>query len=77
MPQTITTPMRDRRLERGLTLRDVADECADRGVPVDNSQLSKIERRLATPRPKLRAVLAEFFELDIDQLEAHPEAKTA
>lgn len=66
MPQKTTTPLRERRLLRGLTLRDLSAECAERGVPVDNSQLSKIERGLSEPRPALRAVLAEYFDLNSD-----------
>lgn len=68
MPQdtATTTLLQERRLQRGLTLRALAEECARRGVRVGDSQLSKIERGLSIPRPKLRAVLADTFDLDID-----------
>lgn len=78
MPQTTTpTPMRDRRLLMGMTLRALAKACADKGVPVENSQLSKIERGISTPRPALRAVLAEVLGLGIDDFEAAPERRSA
>lgn len=75
MPQTESTPARDERLRRGLTLRALAKRCAEKGAPVDNSQLSKIERGLWTPRPKLRAVLAEVLGLDINDLQKKVGAK--
>jgi hypothetical protein len=60
-----------------MTLRDLARACADRGAPVSWSQLSKIERGLSAPRPALRAVLADLLGLDIDDLEAAPEKRSA
>ncbi|HEY9367592.1 helix-turn-helix transcriptional regulator [Streptomyces sp.] len=78
MPQTTDhRPARDQRLRRGWTLRDLAQKCADKGAPVDYSHLARIERGLHTPGPKLRVVLAELLDLDIADLEAQPEAKSA
>jgi len=56
--------MREQRLRRGWTLRDLAAKCAENGTPVDHSQLSKIERGIYEPRPKLRATLARLLDLD-------------
>lgn len=69
MPQSTGTPARDARLRRGWTLRDLAARCAEKGAPVDHGQLARIERRSATPRPRLRAVLADLLELDVLDLE--------
>jgi transcriptional regulator with XRE-family HTH domain len=69
MPQTTTTPARDERLRRGLTLRQLAQQCADKGVPVDFGQLSRIERGKYAPNPRLRAVLAEILELHVNDFD--------
>lgn len=34
-------------------------------MEVDFGQLSRIERRMSTPHPALRAVLADLLELDV------------
>lgn len=57
--------MKEQRLRRGMTLRDLARECTERGVSVDFSQLSRIERGEMKPRPKLRATLSEILGLDV------------
>ena len=62
-------PVRDERLRRGWTQEDLAQRCADAGVHVTYSAISKIERGTQVPRPKLRAVLAELLDLDIADLE--------
>jgi transcriptional regulator with XRE-family HTH domain len=64
MPQTTSTPTRAARLRRGWTLRQLAAECAEKGVAIDHSQLARIERGEHTPRPALRAALAELLDLD-------------
>lgn len=64
MQQIYTDSMRDSRLRLGMTLRDLAVQCAREGASVDNSQLSKIERGLHRPRPRLRSVLARILDLD-------------
>jgi transcriptional regulator with XRE-family HTH domain len=64
-----TTSIRGRRLEKGMTLRDLADKCADNGATVHFTQLGRIERGLNSPRPNLRAVLAEVLELDVEAFE--------
>lgn len=69
MPQNTTSPARDERLRRGLTLRQLAQRCADKGAPVNFGQLSRIERGEYAPNPKLRAVLAEILGLHVTDLD--------
>lgn len=64
MTQKPTGLVRSRRLERGLTLEELAAKCAEAGVPVHNSQLSRIERGVAGCRPPLRATLARLLEIN-------------
>jgi transcriptional regulator with XRE-family HTH domain len=61
-----TTSIRSSRLAQGMTLRDLAAECTDKGAPVHFTQLGRIERGLNTPRPKLLAVLAKVLDLDVE-----------
>lgn len=63
------TALRTHRLRQGLTLRDLADQCAAKGAPVSYSQLARIEKGLYAPRPQLRAVLAELLDLDVNDFE--------
>ncbi|WP_409097290.1 helix-turn-helix transcriptional regulator [Streptomyces scabiei] len=60
-----TSRVKQQRLMRGMTQQDLADKCAEAGVHVDESHISRIERGIYTPRPKLRALLAELLELDV------------
>ncbi|MBD0837403.1 helix-turn-helix transcriptional regulator [Streptomyces sp. TRM68416] len=69
MPSEVTSRVKQQRLRRGMTQQDLADKCAQAGVSVDESQISRIERGIFMPRPRLRAVLAELLELDIDDFE--------
>lgn len=69
MQQTGTNLLKQQRLRKGLTLRQLADQCAAKDVPVDFGQLGKIERGESVPRPALRLVLAELLELDVSQFE--------
>lgn len=61
--------VREQRLRRGWTQEDLARQCAAAGVDVTYSALSKIERGLYVPRPKLRAVLAKLLDLDVAEFE--------
>lgn len=61
-----STALHTQRLRRGLTLRDLAAQCADKGATVSYSQLARLEKGEYTPRPQLRAVLAELLDLDIN-----------
>ncbi|WP_158761595.1 helix-turn-helix transcriptional regulator [Streptomyces sp. NRRL S-146] len=61
--------MKQQRLRRGMTQQELADLCAEAGAPVDESHLSRIERGMYTPRPKLRSVLAALLDLDVQDFE--------
>jgi transcriptional regulator with XRE-family HTH domain len=52
------TKIRHRREEAGLTLRALADLCAEHGQGATYSQLSLIERDRVRPRPPLLKALA-------------------
>lgn len=69
MPQNTDSAPKAARLRRGWTLRDVAQQCSDKGVKVDFGQLGRIERGECTPRPRLRAVLAEVLGVEVTDLE--------
>lgn len=58
-----------------MTLEDVVAKCAESGVKVHNSQLSRIERGLARPRPHLRVGLARVLGLDALELEGQREQR--
>lgn len=73
MPSETTSRVKQQRLRRGMTQQDLADKCAEAGVPVDESHISRIERGIYTPRPRLRALLAELLDLDIDDFEQRAE----
>lgn len=60
--------VRRRRELGGMTLRGLADRCAEAGQPISNSQLSKIERGINRPRPALLVTLAEVLGIDVEQL---------
>jgi len=66
MTEPELTPMQAARLWRGWTQDDLADRCTEEGAPVSDSQISKIERGVCQPGPKLRATLAKLLDLDID-----------
>jgi transcriptional regulator with XRE-family HTH domain len=68
MPQSTAGRFKQQRLERGMSLRALAAKCKQEGAPVSDSQLSKIERGLYAPRPRLRAVLAEVLDMDVTEL---------
>ncbi|MEU3254235.1 helix-turn-helix transcriptional regulator [Streptomyces sp. NPDC006997] len=69
--------MKQQRLRRGMTQQDLAERCAEAGVPVDESQVSRIERGVYTPRPRLRAVMAQILDLDVDEFERADDTATA
>lgn len=69
MQQTSTSRCKAQRLRKGLTLRQLAEQCATEGAPVDFGQLGRIERGEAVPRPQLRAVLAGLLDLDVTDFE--------
>lgn len=55
------------RIRKGMTLEEVQQECARRGVPVWN--LSRMENGgLRWPHPKVIAVLADVLDLTSDEM---------
>jgi transcriptional regulator with XRE-family HTH domain len=68
------SPMQGRRVELGLTLRELAAACHRAGGPISNSQLSKVERGISRPRPKARRAIIQV--LGVDPVTAEPSAKT-
>ena len=56
------------RLRKGMTLRQLADACEELGSPIDYSFLSRIERGLSQPRPRVLPVLAQALDLTVDDL---------
>lgn len=67
MPQqTATVDLRTRRLNRGLSLQGLADECAKHGAKVHRSTLLRLEDGTTNiPNPPLRKALAEVLDLDV------------
>ncbi len=49
-----------------MTLEELAEKCAADGAPVGRAALSRIERGIHVPRPKLRGVLAQLLEIDVN-----------
>lgn len=72
MTETNATAFKARRIELGLTQRDIADRCLDLGVPVSDSQISKIERNQSTPLPGLRWALKAILGDDPVVLQRKP-----
>lgn len=68
----------ERRFTLGLSQVELAERCTAAGAKVSDSQLSKIERGMCMPYPKLRAVLARILDLDpVDLTEKTPADRTA
>lgn len=63
---------RTRRIERGLTLRQLAEKCAAEGVRVSTSEMSRIERCIHVPRPALRKKLAELLGCAVTDIGTRP-----
>lgn len=61
--------LREKRIQRGWTLDDLAQQCADRGVPTSGPNLHRIEVSAQVPRPRLRKVLADLLGLDVTDFE--------
>ncbi|GAA3222970.1 hypothetical protein [Actinocorallia longicatena] len=64
MTQPAASKIHVARIRLGLTLLQVAQQCAERGEPVSEAQMSRIDRGLAVPQPGLRSVLADLLGLD-------------
>ena len=68
MPSETTSRVKQQRLRGGMTQQDLADKCREAGVSVDESHISRIERGIYAPRPRLRAVLADLLGLDVEEI---------
>lgn len=60
--------LRARRRAAGMTQRDLSARCAELGAPISDSQLSKIERGLWSPRPGALRAIAEALGTTVDDL---------
>ena len=54
--------VRERRIARGLTQAELAERCAEIGVPTTGMSISRIERGVHTPRPRLRWALNQLLD---------------
>lgn len=72
--QQVNSTIRNARLRLGLTLVELAERCGDEGVKTDNTQLSRYERYLSVPRPRLRAVLSRVLDVDVTDFKVDPAA---
>lgn len=64
-----TVNLRAKRIERGWSLSQLAQQCAAEGVPTAVSNLHRIELGGQVPRPGLRLVLANLLDLDVSYFE--------
>ncbi|UJW32423.1 helix-turn-helix domain-containing protein [Saccharothrix sp. AJ9571] len=60
--------LRERRTSGGMSLRALAVKCQQAGTPISDSQISKHERGLSQPRPKVLKGYAEVFAVEIRDL---------
>lgn len=68
--------LRVRRLEQGLTLKQLAAQCREQGVRVSVSELSRIERYIHAPRPALRKMLAGVLGVTVTDFKQDPDEGT-
>lgn len=61
--------LRVKRLEQGLTMKQLSERCKAAGTPVSTSELSRIERHIHAPRPALRKQLAELLGVSVTDLD--------
>lgn len=61
--------LRSKRLEQGLTMKQLAERCKAAGTPVSASEISRIERHIHSPRPALRKLLAEILGVSVTDLD--------
>lgn len=53
-------------------MQQLAEQCTAAGIPVSASEISRIERRIHTPRPALRKKLAEILGLTVADIGNRP-----
>lgn len=68
MPNVHAT-VREQRLRRGWTIKDLAQRCTEAGSATSEANLYRIECEGQVPRPALRATLAELLDLDVADFE--------
>ena len=56
------------RRRKGMTLRDLSARCGELGAPIDYSFLSRIERGLSQPTPRVLPALAAALGIEVDDL---------
>lgn len=62
------TPLKKIRIKNGLTLSDVVSLLAGKGEGIDTGNLSRIERGIQRPSPKLAESLVSVFEGGINEM---------
>lgn len=62
------TPLRKTRIKNGLTLSDVVASLALKGEHIDTGNLSRVERGIQQPSPRLAEALANVFAGSIDEM---------
>lgn len=55
------TPLKNIRIRQGKTLRDVVNLLAAKGESIDTGNLSRIERGIQRPSPKLAESIVNVF----------------
>lgn len=60
----VNSKLRNARFRLGLTVTQVAERCTAAGAKVHNGQISRYERGLTTPEPRIRAILADILGVD-------------
>lgn len=69
----MTSPLKQARLARGLTLEQVAS-----GVGIDTGNLSRIERGLQVPSKELAEALVKYFDNEVNETQIiYPERSAA
>lgn len=58
-----------------MSQRELAELCKEKGVETNDSNISKYERGLVMPYPRLRATLAEI--LDLDPVDLQPKVRAS
>lgn len=62
------TPLRKTRIKKGLTLSAVVTALALKGEHVDTGNLSRVERGIQQPSPRLAEALAAVFAGSINEM---------
>lgn len=62
------TPLKKIRIKNGLTLSDVVVLLAGKGESIDTGNLSRIERGIQRPSPKLAESLVSVFDGGINEM---------